>query len=381
MNKKELNELKKQYKPEKSTIGRIAGCYVDGDKNIRLKTLESFFSLPEEAEFKYFEIFKKSMSGSLGSNLFTMEFDLDAELSGGHHDLLMKLRETELKDQELLDLFFEKVVSSYDYGENYYIILVHINYDVPGKATDGTTMEDASDTVFSYLHCCICPVELSKSALGYDPETNAFAERVRDWIVSMPMTGFIFPAFHDRATDIHNILYYSKNTKEIHPEFINDVLGSHMAVSSHVQKQAFTDLVTDTLRDSCEFDTIKTIHENIREVLKLNEDNPDPVLLTKDEIKQIFYDSGVSDDSMERFDTEYEASAGNDTELMANNLAGQKKFTIEAPDIVIKVNPDRTDLIESRIIDGRQCLVIAVDSHLEVNGIDVRTIVSTNEEE
>lgn len=373
MNKKEISEIRKQYTPERSTIDRICGCYVDGDKNIKFKMKQAFFSLPTEEEFKYFELLKKTFSGALGTCLHNMEFPLEAELEGGTQEFLFRLRESKLTNDALLDEFYDNVIANYDYGENYYIILVHAAYDVPGKTTDGLEMEDASDTVFDYIHCAICPVSLSKAGLGYNTETNIMAERIRDWVVEMPMTGFLFPAFNDRATDLHNILYYSKNPKQLYESFIENVLGSKMAQSSIAQKEAFQNIVIETLEEDCDFEVIKQIHENIHDLITLNQDNPDPVILTKDEIKHIFYDSGASDDKMEDFDLEYDSYAGTEAALMANNITNTRKFSIETPDIVLKVNPERLDLIQAKIVDGKKCLVIAVDSHLSVNGVDVKT--------
>lgn len=378
MNKKEIAELRKQYTPERSTIDRICGCYVDGEKNIKFKMKQAFFSLPSEEEFKYFELLKKTMSGSIGTNLFSMEFPLESEEPGGTQEFLYRLRESKLNSDNLLDEFYDKVIANYDYGENYYIILIHSAYDVPGRATDGTEMEDASDTVFDYIHCAICPVSLSKAALGYNMETNTMGERIRDWVVDMPATGFVFPAFNDRATDLHSVLYYSKDPKNIHAEFIDGVLGSYEAQSSVHQKEAFQNLVVETLEEDCDFEVIKNIHENIHELVELNQDNPDPVVLTKDEMKQIFYDSGASDEKMESFDLEYDSCAGDDAKLLATNISSPRKFSIETPDVVIKVNPARLDLLETKIIDGRQCLVIAVDSHMQVNGVDVKTFAGVN---
>ena len=374
MNKKEIAEIKKQLTHDRSTIDRIVGCYVDGNKEIKCKIKESFFSLPQEEELKYYELFKKALSGSIGNTLFTMEFPLEQEEQGGTQEFLLRLRDSKLKDDELVDEFFDKIIETYDYGENYYIVLIHQAYDVPGRASDGMEMEDASDTVFDYIQCVICPVSLSKAGLGYNMEANTMKERIRDWVVEVPQTGFVFPAFNDRATDIHNVLYYSKNPKELHPEFIDNILGSNMIQSSQSQKESFETLILETLEDECEFEVIKNIHENIQEVIKMNEDNPDPVILTKDEIKQIFYDSGASDDKMEDFDLEYEACAGENMAMFADNISSKRSFKIESPDVEIKVKPDRTDLIKTKVIDGQQCLVIVVDSHIQVNGVDVRTM-------
>lgn len=102
MNSKEIAEIKKTFKEDRSSISRICGCYVDGEKNKVTEFKEAFLALPEEDLFKYFSIFRKSLSGSLGKNLLNMEFPLEEELEGGKYALLMKLRETELKDEDVI---------------------------------------------------------------------------------------------------------------------------------------------------------------------------------------------------------------------------------------------------------------------------------------
>ena len=76
MNKKEISELKKQFTPDNCTISRICGCYVDSEKEKRLAMRESFLSLSDEEMFKYFEIFKKTLSGTIGKNLLNLEFQM-----------------------------------------------------------------------------------------------------------------------------------------------------------------------------------------------------------------------------------------------------------------------------------------------------------------
>lgn len=125
----------------------------------------------------------------------------------------MKLRDEKLADDETVDSFYNKVIENYEYGENYYIILIHSAYDVPGKASDNEEMFDASEEVYNHILCCICPVKLSEPGLSYNETTNAIEERPRDWWVQTPMTGFLFPAFNDRSSDIHSVLYFSKTRR------------------------------------------------------------------------------------------------------------------------------------------------------------------------
>ena len=157
------------------------------------------------------------------------------------------------------------------------------------------------------------------------------------------------------------------------------VLGAKMPMSADTQKETFQMIIEDTLGEDGDYETVRSIHENLHELIEEHKEEPEPLSLDKTDVKKIFEKSGVPSDKMEEFEKNYEENAGEKTSLLAANIAETRKFNIETPDIVIKVNPERADLIETRVIDGRQCLVIAVDDHIEVNGIHVRTIKKERE--
>ena len=384
MNKKEVLEIRKQFTPANCAITRIAGCYVDHEKNKKMESKSAFLSLPEEEAFKYFDIFKKTLSGTMGKNMLNMEFPIDQEMPGGTQEFLMKLKASKLEDDMLLEEFYDKVIATYEYAENYYIILIHAMYDVPGRSSDNLEMFDASDEVYEYLVCSICPVSLSKAGLSYNAESNCIQDRIRDWVVDMPDKGFLFPAFNDRSTDIHGVLYYTKKSEDLQPELIEQLLGARMPMSANTQKETFQMLIEDTLGEDGDYETLRNIHDTLNDMIEEHKEEPEPLQLDKTDVRKVFEKSGVSSEKMECFDQNYEETAGEKTSLLATNITETKKFQIETPDIVIKVNPERADLIETRVIDGRQCLVIAVDDHIEVNGVNVRTLKrkkSTEEEE
>ena len=384
MNKKEVLEIRKQFTPANCAITRIAGCYVDHEKNKKMESKSAFLSLPEEEAFKYFDIFKKTLSGTMGKNMLNMEFPIDQEMPGGTQEFLMKLKASKLEDDMLLEEFYDKVIATYEYAENYYIILIHAMYDVPGRSSDNLEMFDASDEVYEYLVCSICPVSLSKAGLSYNAESNCIQDRIRDWVVDMPDKGFLFPAFNDRSTDIHGVLYYTKKSEDLQPELIEQLLGAKMPMSANTQKETFQMLIEDTLGEDGDYETIRNIHDTLNDMIEEHKEEPEPLQLDKTDVRKVFEKSGVSSEKMECFDQNYEETAGEKTSLLATNITETKKFQIETPDIVIKVNTERADLIETRVIDGRQCLVIAVDDYIEVNGVNVRTLKrkkSTEEEE
>lgn len=372
MNKKEILEIRKQFTPENCAITRICGCYVDYEKEKKTELKKAFLSLPEEEAFKYFDIFRHTLSGTPGKNLINMEFPLEQELHGGTQEFLLKLRDSKLQDDLLIEEFYDNIIKNYNYAENYYIILIHSVYDVPGKSSDGLEMFDASDSVYEHIMCSICPVNLTKAGLTYNAETNNIEDRIRDWFVELPVKGFLFPAFNDRASDVHNILYYSKKPEDIQPEFIENVLGSRIPLTAKDQKFTFQAVISDTLGEECNYETIRNIHDNLNEMIEETKENPDPLELSKPDVKNLLARSGATEEQLQSFDANFEEIVGPQKKLLASNIANIKKFEIETPDVVVKVNPERSDLVETREIDGRRCLVIAIDSHLEVNGIEVK---------
>ena len=374
MNKKEVLEIRKQFTPANCAITRICGCYVDHEKNKKLQTKEAFLSLPEEEAFKYFDIFRKTLSGSIGKNLLNLDYSINKEDSNHPHGLLMDLRESKLQDDTILDLFYDSVIENYDYNENYYIILIHGMYDIPGKASDGEEMFDASDEVYEFILCSICPVKLSKAGLSYDAQDNKIEDRVRDWVVDKPDKGFMFPAFNDRSTDIHSALYYSRKSDEIQPDMIENVIGAEMVTSADVEKDLFLHFIEEVLDERCDFKTVRNIHETLNALIEDYKDAPEPLSLGKSDIRKIFEDSGVPEECMEKFDSEFDFTFGRTKSVLATNISETKRFNVKTPDVTIKVSPDRADLVETMVINGRQCIVIAVDDHVTVNGIEARTV-------
>lgn len=374
MNKKEVLEIRKQFTPANCAITRICGCYVDHEKEKKMEAKEAFLSLPEEEAFKYFDIFKKTLSGTIGKNMLNMQFPIDAEMPGGTQEFLIKLRNSKLEDDMLLEEFYDKVIENYQYEANYYIILIHGMYDIPGKSSDGLEMFDASEDVYEFILCSLCPVALSKPGLSYNAEDNRMQDRIRDWVVDQPDKGFLFPAFTDRNSDVHGVLYYTRKTKDLQEELISNVLGAKMPMSADFQKETFQAIIEDTLGEESDYDTVRNIHENINEMIIAHKDEPEPLELDKTDVKKIFEQSGVSVEKMESFDQNFEEAAGEKSSLQASNITETRKFQIKTPDVEIKVNPERMDLVEAQMINGRKCLVIAVDEYVEVNGVNVHTL-------
>ena len=371
MNKKEISEIKKLLHPTRQTISRIAGCYVSAEKEKIVTFAQSFGLLGEEETFKYLELFRKGLSGTLGKNLLNMEFPAGEEAEGGREEFLYRLNKSRLEDEDLLDDFYDKVIDGYVCPESYLILLIANAYDVPGMGSDRLEQFDASNEEYSYLQMVICPVDLAKPALSYDREEQAFHSRVRDWVVGMPAAGFLFPAFNDRMSDIHAVLYYSKDPEDLHFDLTDSVLGCSAPLSAPLQKEAFQILVEESLGEHCDFESVKAIHDSIREVQEKAKDDPDPVVLDRQEVRLILSEAGMKGEQLSAFDTAYEENIGTEHTIHASNLPGNRRFEVRTPDVSITVSPDRTDLIRTQMVDGRQCLVIPITDEVTVNGIRV----------
>ena len=372
MTRKELNEIKSQYTLEDCGILRLCGCYVDGERNKITQFNENFLNLPEEEKHKYFDIFKKTLSGTPGKNLVDMKFNVDAYADEGARTFLMNLRDSGLKDDRLLDEFYDRIINNYSYVGNYLILLINQVYDIPAVTTDNIEMDDASDEVYSYILCSICHVNLSKPGLGYDEEDNNFHDKKQNHMVDVPDVGFLFPAFNKRSADEDMTLFYTKDVSEFEDGLIDCLLDCAVPLPAKQQKETFTSLVNEALGEEADLEIVKNIHENLEQIIEeKKQESQAPVMLDKTEMKDLLEKSGVKEEKLENFEEHFEMAAGEHGKLVASNVSSGKKFEVKTPDVVIKINSDKTDIVSTQVIDGRQCLVIQIDERLEVNGISV----------
>ena len=372
MTRKELSEIKSQYTLENCGILRLCGCYVDGERNKITQFNENFLNLPEEEKHKYFDIFKKTLSGTPGKNLIDMKFNVDAYADEGARTFLMNLRDSGLKDDRLLDEFYDRIINNYSYVGNYLILLINQVYDIPTVTTDNIEMEDASDEVYSYILCSICHVNLSKPGLGYDEEDNNFHDKKQNHMVDVPDVGFLFPAFNKRSADEDMTVFYTKDVSEFEDGLIDCLLDCVAPLPAKQQKETFTSLVSEAVGEEADLQVVKNIHANLEQIIEeKKQESPAQVMLDKNEMKNLLEKSGVKEEKLENFEEHFEMAAGEHGKLVASNVSSGKKFEVKTPDVVIKINSDKTDIVSTQVIDGRQCLVIQIDERLVVNGISV----------
>lgn len=375
MNQKELSELRRRFRPEKSAISHIYGCYVNGSREIISYLDEPMGMMPQEEAEKYLGLLKKALSGTLGRNLVDIVFSTQQVMDSDEHRFLMGLRDSQLKDGALRQSFYDKVIASLDMdGSNYLILLAHDAYDVPYKGRDGELQDDASDTVFSYIICCVCPVKGGKLELGFFSGENEFHSCAANQIVAPPELGFLFPAFDDRAANIYNALLYSKKADQLHQEFINAVFRTEPPLSAAEQREAFEGALTGALEDACSIEVVQAVHERLRDQIVQHKEtkDPEPLALTAGDIGNILRDCSVPEERVSAFLERCGERLGANVVLNPVNLIESGKFEVETADAKLSLDPEHSYLLEMRVIDGRQYLLFPADS-VTVNGLPVHT--------
>ncbi len=425
MNKKEVLELKRRFKKEAATFTRVCGCYVDGNHNKVCKFGNTFLNLEEDEFYKYLEIANKALSGTIGNNLLELKFPIEEEEVGGRQHILMALRASKLEDENLLDTFYDLVIDTYDHAGNYLIVLFHDAYDVMTRTKDNNNL-DESEEVYEYLICAICPVDLSKPGLGFLEDEHRIGPRVRDWVVGSVDTAFLFPAFNDRSTDIHSTLFYTKNTKEPHSEFMANGLGCGIERTATEQKMAFHSIVRNVLgaedehTDDVLLDLQQNLSDMIDEYAETHNDDEDVFLLDKEVVTKLLADSEISEEKAAKIEKSVDEAFGEkppaaenviDSKALVQNELRVEKMALEDQvgtltvqlnekdealaertsqliekqeeidnyiaetktyDVVLRVKPEKASQIKSQVINGQKCLVIPMgeDEHATINGVN-----------
>lgn len=372
MTEKEIGELRRRFRPEKSNITRVRGCYVNEKGEILSEFQEAFGLIPENESEEMLALLRKTLSGTTGKNLFDIAFSNQQVLEGEEHLLLMDLRQSALQDDEAVHRLYGRIVSSLRLEGNYLILLACENYDVPYYQKDGEKSDSSAD-VFSYILCSICPVRLTKPALGYHSNESCFCTIRPDWAVMPPELGFLFPAFDDRTANIYNALYYCKDTANSHAPFVDAIFQSEVPMPAAVQKETFDSILGDTLEGNCDLNLVQTVHEQFREMIAEHKASKveEPLVVSRLEVQNVLTECGVPKERVTAFAEQYDREFGVQTELSPKNIVDVKQFALKTPDVTIHVNPERSDLVQTKVLDGVKYILIRANEGVTVNGVSI----------
>lgn len=374
MNHNELGELRRRLRPGKNNISHIYGCYVSPLKEIIAEVDQSLALLSEDDAESCLALLRKALSGAPGRNLIDVEFSTRQVAEGEEHKLLRDLRDGRLKDAALRRRFYEKVIRNAEMGEDSYLILLaQENYDVPFKGKDGETFDEASDTVYSYMVCALCPMREGKPGLGYVPGENALHVKTAGKLAAPPEVGFLFPAFDNRAANLYNTLYYVRKPEILHTEFIDGIFGTEPPLSAPEQREAFETALSDALGVECSMELVQAVHEQLRERISLHKESkrPEPLTVTAKDVGGMLRECGIEEERVEAFRDYCGQRLGEDAALDPANLIDSRRFQIKAGEITITVKPELSGQVEARVLDGRKYILIPAGDGVEVNGLPV----------
>ena len=373
MNTKEIGEIRHRQRRDRSNMTAIYGCYVNDNKEIISEFRQSIGMMPENEAEKYFAVLRRTLGGTLGKNLLELTFKTAQVADSAEHKLLMQLRQDGLKDDELRLSFYKKVMQSLELDESYLILLGTDTYDVPFKSKDGETFSSGSDETYTYLLCAICPVKQTKANLHYVAEEKQFHDGNMANVVSAPALGFLFPAFDNRATNIYNALYYCKDQKDNHEAFVQAIFNTPVAKPAYAQKQSFQALLSNSLEEECSMEVVQTVHDQLCQQIAMHKESkvPEALTVSKEVVKQALEECGVSEEHIAKFGIDYDEAFGFEAQIHPTNVIDHKKIEVKTPDVIIKVAPDRGDLIETRIIGGVKYILINAEENVEVNGVNI----------
>ena len=374
MNDKEIAELRRRFRADKTSISRIRGAYVNEKREIISEMDQSVAMMTETEADEILSLLKKTLSGKVDTNLLDIHFTTQQVMESPEHKLLCNLRETSLQDNDLVHAFYKKIIDSLEIEGNYMILLALDTYDVFTYRKDGAK-DDESSEMFRYILCAVCPIKMAKPALSYYVRENCFRNVVADSMISPPALGFMFPAFDNRSTNLYGALYYTRATDNSHTEFTDAIFNAGpLPMPATEQKETFRSVLADAAGESCSLAVVRSVHAQLHQAMEEHKvsKEPEPLVVDKYAIRDMLSFCGVPEENIEQFEEKFDKGFGQNAALAPRNIVEANKFELKTPDVVIKCNPARTDLVETRIIDGVRYVLVRADGGVEVNGIDVK---------
>ncbi len=205
INREDMLELTRRMTPGRTSMTRIAGCYVDKDGDFDGSFNTNFLKLSGAEKAKNLQLAKAVPFSGTNKNLKKYEFSPNSQKPGTLWQLLMALKECGLKNDALMDTFYDVVMAHYQSSSPYAVLMFHDRYDIPAKASDKERLRE-SEEIFEYLICVICPL-----AGEYEP--------------GEPECGFLFPAFTDRCGDLNHVNVFQRNPDKPHTELTEKILN------------------------------------------------------------------------------------------------------------------------------------------------------------
>lgn len=372
MNEKEVAEIRRRFNPQKTNIIGVHGCYVNENREIVAEFNQPLAALTQDETESMLALLKKLLSGGLDRNLIDIEFSNEQVLNGEEHKRLLKLRDSALCDELELKVLFSDIIDTVRVESAYLILAAADNYDVFTYREDGKKDEDSTE-LFKYFLCGVFPVKMTKPQLSFAAFDNTFKNIVANSVITAPLLGFMFPAFDDRAANIYNTLFYTKDSAANNSEIIDRLFKAEPPMPAAEQRETFNSLLNGVTNDENNLEIIKNIQDEIVGMIAEHKESRErgPLAVSRDDICDILRSSDMADEKIETFKAGFDESFGEKARINPQNLVETKRLELTGADISIKINPERSELVETRVIDGVKYILIRADEEIEVNGVPI----------
>lgn len=205
INREDMLELTRRMTIKRNSFTRIAGCYISREGDIDGSFNTHFWDLSLKEKEDNLKLAKTIPFSATNENLKGYEFPKQNCGTGSVWQLLMGMKACGLKNDALMEIFYDMVREHYQTNGEYAVFVFHDCYDVPVKALDKERLGE-SEEVYDYLICALCPL-------------------VGDYEPGLPECGFLFPAFTDRSSDIRHVAVYQADPEHPHREWTEKILG------------------------------------------------------------------------------------------------------------------------------------------------------------
>ncbi len=372
MNEKETAELRRRFHSQKNNIVSIKGCLVNEKGETVTAFSQPLASFTEDETEAVLSLFRKTLSGGMGKNLIDLEFPNAQVLNGQEHKRLLRLRDSALRDEEALKEVIEAIKTQVRMEGSYLILFATESYDVFTYGEDGKKSEESTH-VFSYFICSVCPIKLTKPLLSFAAFDHTFKNLAANSVVSSPVLGFLFPAFDDRAANLYGTLLYTKDTYADHSALTGALFGVKPPLPASVQQEAFGSVFRESLAEDCTFEMMEGVRETVGAIIAEHKERKEPetLRLSKSEIASVLRENDADPDRIAAFEQRYDRTFGSAAKICPANIIESKKLELSSADVSIKINPDRGDLVETRVIGGVKYILIRAEEGVELNGIPI----------
>ena len=380
MNKKEIREIRRHLKPDRSNITAIFGCYVSASGEVISEYRAGFGTMSENQREFYLGILKNNLSGNLGKNLIQISFSNEQLVTSPEYKLLMGLRDCKLEDESLRKEFFQRIIDAVNLDSSYLILVACDQYDVPfqhhrrrGRPVYGAEIEEDADEVYSFLMCSICPVKTLQPAMQYSPDSKQFELVSNRQYLGVQTAGFLFPSFEDRSADVSKVVFYTKDSSKAHEELIRNLFSVEAKMSAAQEKKTFETVLSDSLQDECRLEVIQGIHAEIGQMIQLQKDVAPNEWMTMglDDMEKILEKNGVTEKSRMQFRSDFVSNFGKDAQITPRNVIDENRFEVKTNEITIRLTPENANMLRVKKIDGVPYFVISTSDPVNVNGLCV----------